>query len=339
MKTLLYPAYDKLEIAESPEPSPGSGEVLVRVAACGICGSELEAFKKRSPRRVPPLVMGHEFCGVVEESGRGVTSLKPGDRVVSHSLISCGECNRCDRGQTHLCRHRRIYGMQSPGAFAEFVVAPQSTLIPWPATVPAEAACLTEPLANGVHVVNLTRRLEPRVVAVIGAGAIGLLCQQAFQTMIGAEVYVSDLIPERLQAASKLGARGTINSATENVAQVIRELTDGDGADIVVDAVGGGITKRLALEATRPGGATVWIGTHENSVTIDSHEITLAERQVLGSYAATMSELQFALDLITDGKVDAHSWTRQYPLESGVIAFQTMLTAQGDDIKAVLRPH
>ncbi|MEP7271739.1 MAG: alcohol dehydrogenase catalytic domain-containing protein [Acidobacteriota bacterium] len=339
MKTLLYPAYDTMEISEQPEPAPSSGQVLLRVEACGICGSEIEAFKKRSPRRVPPLVMGHEFCGVVEESGRDVKNLKPGDHVVSHSLISCGTCARCLRGQIHLCEHRQIFGMQSAGAFAEFVVAPERCLIAWPDGVPAEAACLTEPLANGVHVVNLTKRLEPKVVAVIGAGAIGLLCQQAFQTMIGAEVLVCDLIPERLQTASNLGARTTINSATDDVVEAIRELTGGEGADVVVDAVGGGITKKLALAATRFGGATVWIGTHENSITFDSYDITMGERQVLGSYAATMPELQFALDLIALGKVDAQTWTKQYPLEAGVLAFQTMLSAKGDDIKAVLRPH
>ena len=107
MKTLFYPEYDQLEIADQTKPQPGSGEVLLRVEACGICGSELEAFKKRSPRRVPPLVMGHEFCGVVEEVGPGVATLAAGERVVSHSLFGCGECVRCMRGDSHLCAHRQ----------------------------------------------------------------------------------------------------------------------------------------------------------------------------------------------------------------------------------------
>jgi L-iditol 2-dehydrogenase len=339
MKALLYPAYDQLEIADQPQPSPGPGEALIRVSACGICGSELEAFKKRSPRRVPPLIMGHEFCGVVDAVGTGVTTVSAGERVVSHSLIACGACSSCLSGRIHLCRNRKIYGMQSGGAFAEYVAAPETTLIKWPDSVSAEAACLTEPLANGVHVVNLTRAFEPKAVAVIGAGAIGIFCQQAFQAMLGTEVYVIDLIPERLAAASRLGARATFNSRTDDVVAALQDLTNGLGADVVVDAVGGGVTKQLSLSATRPGGATVWIGTHENSVTIDSQEITLGERHVMGSYAATMAELQFALDLIRDGKVDAESWTQRYPLESGVTAFQTMLNAKGDDIKAILKPH
>ena len=339
MKALLYPAYDQLEISEQPEPTPGPGEALVRVAACGICGSELEAFKKRSPRRVPPLIMGHEFCGVVDAVGSGVTRVRAGERVVSHSLIACGSCTSCLSGRIHLCRKRKIYGMQSGGAFAELVAAPETTLIKWPDSVSAEAACLTEPLANGVHVVNLVKAFDPRTVAVIGAGAIGIFCQQAFQAMLGSAVYVIDLIPERLSAAARLGARGTFNSRTDDVVGALQDLTEGLGADVVVDAVGGGVTKQLSLLATRPGGAAVWIGTHENAVTIDSSEITLSERHVMGSYAATMAELQFALDLITVGKVDAESWTQPYPLESGVTAFQTMLNAKGEDIKAILKPH
>src|SRR6185503_1635955 len=129
MKVLLYPEYSHLEIADQSEPKPGEGEVLLRVSACGICGSELEAFKKRSPRRVPPLVMGHEFCGVVEEVGPQVSTLAAGQRVVSHSLFGCGQCVRCVRGDAHLCAQRQLFGMNRPGAFAEYVVAPEKCLV------------------------------------------------------------------------------------------------------------------------------------------------------------------------------------------------------------------
>src|SRR5262249_37720168 len=157
-------------------------------------GSELEAFKKQSPRRPPPLVMGHEFCGFVEEVGAGVQSLALGDRVVSHSLFGCGQCARCRRGEAHLCARRRLFGMDRAGAVAEYVTAPEKCLIAWPEPLLAESASLAEPLANGVHVVGLTRELNPSVVVVIGAGPIGLLCQQAFQCLSSADVFVADLI-------------------------------------------------------------------------------------------------------------------------------------------------
>src|SRR6476661_5236216 len=177
MKVLLYPAWDKIEVAQRPEPSPGDGEVIVRVSACGLCGSELEAFKNHSPRRTPPLVLGHEFCGVVEALGPGVETrgvgLRVGRKVVSNSLVPCNQCVRCRRGDTHLCGKRQIFGMNRPGAFAERVAVPADCLIPWPDTLPAEAACLAEPLANGVHVAELVRPLRPKTVLVFGAGPIG----------------------------------------------------------------------------------------------------------------------------------------------------------------------
>lgn len=338
MKTLLYPAYDRLEIAEVPDPQPGEGELLLKVSACGICGSELEAFRNRSPRRVPPLVLGHEFCGEVVDTGRGTSIFKLGEHVISHSLIGCGECVRCLRGEVNLCARRQIFGMQRLGAFAEFVTAPEMSVVRWPDHLAAEAASLAEVLANGVHVVGLSKRLAPRKVAILGAGPIGLMTLQAFQVLTGAEVIVSEPIPERLDAAAKLGAKHAINSCQDDFQNAVLDWTNGEGADVVVDAVGLLDTKRQSLPATRPGGATIWIGTHENTVMIDSYEITLAERCVQGSYAATMAELQLSVDLLAQGKVDGLSWVKTFPLTEGVTAFRQMLAAQGDDIKGVLCP-
>lgn len=338
MKVLLYPEYQRLELAEQSRPQPAEGEVLLRVASCGICGSELEAFKNRSPRRVPPLVMGHEFCGVVEEVGPGVRALAHGQRVISHSLFGCGLCVRCLRGDSHLCADRQLFGMNRAGAFAEYVTAPEKCLIPWPESLSVEAASLAEPLANGVHVVGLTRRLAPNSVVIIGAGPIGLMCQQAFQSLSSADTVVADFIPERLDAAGRLGTKHLINSRHEDFLAEVLNLTGGDGADVVVDAVGSGLSKQQSLAATRPGGATVWIGLHENTVSIDSHEITLRERSVHGSYAASLDELKVAADLLASGRVDGSSWIKTFPLVEGVEAFNRMLASRGDDIKAVLLP-
>lgn len=338
MKTLLYPEYHQLEIAEQPRPKPADGEVLLRVEACGICGSELEAFKKQSPRRVPPLVMGHEFCGVVAEVGTGIDGLAVGQRVVSHSLFGCGECVRCRRGDVHLCARRQLFGMHRQGGFAEFVTAPERCLIAWPEHLPAESASLAEPLANGVHVVGLTKQLAPNLVVIVGAGPIGLLAQQAFRSLTSADVVVADLIQERLDVANKLGANRVINSRQEDFLTEVLRLTDGEGADVFVDAVGTNLSKQQSLLATRPGGTTVWIGTHENTVTIDSQEITLAERRVQGSYAASLDELKVAVDLLASGQVDGLSWIKKFALTEGVEAFQRMMVAKGDDIKAILMP-
>lgn len=338
MRVLHYPEFDRLEVRDLDVLPPKPDEVAVRVAACGLCGSELETFKNHSPRRQPPLVMGHEFCGTIDQVGAEVTGWKPGMRIVSNSLVPCGRCVRCRRGDTHLCAHRQIFGMHRPGAFAELVNVPARCLIPWPENLPAEAAALAEPLANGIHVVNLTRHVPVKTALVIGAGPIGLFCQQTLQVLRGARVFVADLSPERIAVAQRLGAAGVINPREQDLVKAIQAVTDGEGADLVVDAVGAGGTKKTALEALRPGGVTVWIGLHENTMTFDSYQVTLPEKQVLGTYAAKIEELQQALELMAAKKVDALSWVHRFPLEDSVVGFHRMLAAKGTDLKAVICP-
>ncbi len=338
MRALHYPAFDQLEIRDVEVAPLRPDEVRLKVAAGGICGSELESFKNRSPRRPPPLVMGHEFCGTIAELGAEVRDWKTGARVVSNSLVPCGQCVRCRRGDTHLCAERQIFGMHRPGAFAEYVNVPARCLIPWPENLPAESAAMAEPLANGIHVVRVSRHLPVAVALVIGAGPIGLFCQQALQVLRGARVYVADLSPERLAVAKKLGAVRVINPREEDVAKVMLAETGGEGVDLTVDAVGAAITKKTSLEALRPGGASVWIGLHENTVALDTYGITLPEKQVLGTYAATIDELRQALDLMSAGKVETLSWVQRFSLADGVTAFRRMLAAKGADIKAVVCP-
>ena len=331
MKALVYPAFDELEMADRPIPEPAEGEVLLRVEACGICGSELESFKTRSPRRTPPLIMGHEFCGEIAALGPGTGGFAIGQKVISNSIVSCGECIRCRRGDTHLCERRQIFGMHRSGAFAEFVNVPARVLIPWPEHLSANTACLAEPLANGVHMVNLTRHLRPRNVLVIGCGPIGLFAIQAFRELLGAAVFAAELNPVRREVARALGA--SILTVEE-----IQSATEGEGADLVVDAVGAAETKRRSIAAARPGGAAVWIGLHENEMRLNSYDVTLPERQVFGSYTATQRELEEAVHLMAEGRISVDDWVQAFPLEEGVDAFRRMLAAEGNDVKAVLQP-
>jgi threonine dehydrogenase-like Zn-dependent dehydrogenase len=339
MRALLYPEFERVENAVLPEPNaPAPDEVTLRVAACGICGSELDGFRSRSPRRVPPLVMGHEFCGIVDAVGAEVTGWIKGARAISNSIVPCGKCVRCRRGDSHLCGARQVFGMNRPGALAERVNVPARCLIAWPENLSAEEACLAEPLANGIHVAHLVKDLPAGFALVIGAGPIGLFCQQALQVLRGSKVVVADLNAERLAVAKRLGAVRTLNPKTDDVAAIVREMTEGEGADVTVDAVGSGTTKRAALDATRPGGASVWIGLHENSVTLDTFGITLPEKRVFGTYAATMEELQLALQLMATGKIDARTWTTRLPLTEAEQAFNRALAAKGTDIKMIVCP-
>lgn len=338
MQALLYPAFDELTLTEQPRPIAEEGEVLLRVAACGICGSELESFKNRSSRRTPPLVMGHEYCGRIESLGPGVRGFAVGEPVIGNALVSCGECVRCLRGDTHLCAKRQIFGMHRLGAFAEFVNVPARVLLQWPEQLPAAAASLAEPLGNGVHMVRRTEHLRPETVLVIGAGPIGLLAQQAFAVLTGAKIFSADLKPARREAARRLGASDVFDPVERDLVTAVREGTGGEGVDLVVDAVGSAFTKRQSLAAARAGGAAVWIGLHENEMRLDSFDVTLPEKQVFGTYAATLSDMEEAVRLMENGDIRTQEWVQTFPLDDGVNAFRRMLAGEDQDIKAVLIP-
>jgi threonine dehydrogenase-like Zn-dependent dehydrogenase len=343
MKALYYPDWGRLEVVEMPLPEVSGGEVLVRVHACGICGSELETFKGRSERRMPPLVMGHEFCGEVTSVGEGVNGWAVGDRVVSSSVVPCGGCVRCGRGDTHLCAKRQVFGMHRNGAFAEYVNVPARVLLPWPDGVPAAMACLAEPLGNGVHVTELVRFLRPRKVAVIGAGPIGLMCQITMQELLGAQVMVTDLDKGREAVARRLGGVNlphplplpTQHVGSGGVHPLLLDWTEGEGADVVIDAVGSAATKRQSLAWVRPGGAAVWIGLHGNEMQLETYGITLPEKFVYGTYAAKIEDLRVALDLMAAGKVETSSWVSVVSIDDGVEAFNDVM--EGKHIKVVLR--
>lgn len=343
MNTLLYSAWNQVELAPQDEPQIKPDEVLLRVAACGLCGSELEAFKNRSPRRVPPLVLGHEFCGQIEKVGSQALGWQPGQQAVSNSLVACLNCARCRRGDTHLCANRQIFGMNRPGAFAPLVNVPARCLISWPGSLPAAAACLAEPLANGVHVAHLLerwsagRKIEKAIV--FGAGPIGLMCLQTLRVLLGAQVGVVDLSPERLEVALRLGASSTCDSRHADAVEWAKDWTDGEGVDACVDAAGVGATKSASLQSVRAGGACVWIGLGQNEISLETFGITLPEVAVLGSYASTQDEMAQAVEMMRSGAVDALSWPQVFPLEEGVQAFHRMLAAQGSDIKAVIVPE
>jgi L-iditol 2-dehydrogenase len=337
VKALVYSDWDQLETREVAEPTPKAGEVVVRVAAAGICGSELEGFITRSPRRTPPLIMGHEFCGEVRDIGKGVPGYRPGDRVVVNSVISCGRCDDCRDGRSHLCREREVFGMRRPGGFAELCAVPASVLLPLPEKVSPVQGALVEPLANAVHALSLTRQRFPDTVVVIGAGTIGLMVLQVAKTAGAFRLVAVDVNDRRLEVAHQLGAEPVLNPRSDDVVAAVREFTRGRGADLAVDAVGAAETRRAAVAATRPGGETVWLGLHDDPTQLSGFDVVLGERTITGSYAVTPRDLQTAIGLFVHGKIGLAPWVRPFPLNEGARVFRELVTAPPQDyIKAVL---
>ena len=336
MKALYYPAWGKLEVRDVPRPSLADGEVLVRVSDCGVCGSELETFRTHNTRRTPPLIMGHEFCGYVEKTENGRGNWAEGSRVIAHALIHCDQCVACLRGDTNLCVHRQVFGMNRSGAFAEYVAVPERVLIPWAEDTPGTTAVFTEPLANGINAMHRGPASRKSRVVVIGAGPIGLMCVFAAKQLHKSTVVVSDLIPERLNAAHLVGADLTVNAEQQNLAREVRRYWCGDQAEFVVDAVGSAETKSLSLELVEPGGMAVWLGLHEDRIALDSYTLTLDQKCVSGCYSGSLNDFKQAAQLLASGALDT-SWVKKYPLDHGEIGFREMLLGKGNNIKAILR--
>ena len=210
MKALLLSKYRELEIAELPTPAAGAGEVLIRVGACGICGSDVHGYDGSSGRRIPPIVMGHEAAGRIAAVGAGVTGLAEGDRVTFDSTIYCGACGFCKRGEVNLCDHRQVLGVSCgdysrAGAFAEFVTVPSRVVYKLPESISFAEAAMLEAVAVAIHAVSLAKITAESTALVVGAGTIGVLILQALRAAGCKRVSVSDVDGTRLKLAFMAG--------------------------------------------------------------------------------------------------------------------------------------
>lgn len=339
MKAIYYPAWDELELRDVPEPSPKPGEVVLRVAAAGICGSELHGFVTHAARRTPPAILGHEFCGQVAEVGPGVTGCRQGDWVGVNSVIACGQCEDCLDANVHLCRDGEVFGMKRPGGFAEYCAVPVSTLLHLPGSVSPVQGSLLEPLANGIHALSLTSQPFPETVVILGAGTIGLFALQVAKASGALRLMSVDVSDARLDVASHLGAEAVFNPGKQDVVAAVRQMTRGRGADVVVDAVGAAETRDAAVKVARRGGEVVWLGLHEDSTQLSGFDVVLGERKVLGSFAVTHHDLRTAIGLFAHGEITLDPWVRTFPLSEGVQVFRQLVTDPPKDyIKAVLLP-
>src|SRR5580692_1433232 len=240
MKTLLLSKYNHLEITDLPKPTPLPDEVLIEVAACGICGSDVHGYDGSSGRRIPPIVMGHEAAGRIAAVGQNVTAFAKGDRVTFDSTIYCGACKHCLRGHINLCDHRQVLGVscgdyRRAGAFAEYVAVPARIVHRLPDNLPFAEAAMLEATAVALHAVKITPIDHGETALVVGAGMIGLLILQSLRATGTNRVFVADIDDSRLKMAKDLGATEVLNSKS-NLAQQVLNLTNGNGVDAVLEA-------------------------------------------------------------------------------------------------------
>jgi 2-desacetyl-2-hydroxyethyl bacteriochlorophyllide A dehydrogenase len=322
-----------MELQEGPEPAAGPGEVLFETEAAAICGSDLHGFREASPRRIPPLVMGHEAVGRVAAVGEGVEAARVGGRVVLRPIVACGACEPCREGRPNLCRDGRLVGRDLPGAFAERFVVPQGAAVPFPEGVPADAATLTEPLANAVHVTTRSVRAGDDVL-VIGAGPIGVLMARMALERGARRAFVTDPIAPRLELAR---GQGAVPLEGDDPEAALLEATGDRGVAVVIDAAGFEATWALSLRAVRPGGRIEAVGLGSPAARIDLFAIAGKEIRVTGSFAWTDEDFDRALGLTAAGAIDTTGWLTTIPLAEGQRAFEELVDGT-DRFKVVLVP-
>ena len=342
MKALLLSKYRRLEIADLPEPEAGLGEVQVRVAACGICGSDVHGYDGSSGRRIPPIVMGHEAAGRIAALGENVTGLAKGDRVTFDSTVYCGACPHCFRGNINLCDNRQVLGVscgdyRRAGAFAEYIVVPARIVHRLPDQLSYTEAAMLEAVAVALHAVAVTQVPADSTALVIGAGMIGLLILQALCATGRSRVFVADLDESRLKMATELGATAVLSSKTDLVAQVMK-LTDGAGVDVVLEAVGRNETVSAAIDCVRKGGTVTLVGNISPEVTLPLQKVVSRQIRLQGS-CASAGEYPQAIELVASEAIRVKLLiTAVAPLDQGPAWFERLHAGEPNLLKVVLTP-
>jgi L-iditol 2-dehydrogenase len=343
MKALLLSAYKQLDIVDMPVPQPAEDELLIRIEACGICGSDVHGYDGSTGRRLPPIVMGHEAAGLVESAGSAVAGFRPGDRVTFDSTVYCGKCFYCLRGQANLCDNREVIGVSAPafrrmGAFAEFVTVPARIAYPLPDNLPYAHAALIEAVSVAVHAVSLTPIALDDTVVVVGAGTIGLLALQAARQAGAGRCFVLDVDDTRLELARSLGATQTFNSKNADVIPQIIQQTMGRGADAALECVGSTIPVKLALESVRKGGAVTLVGNVAPTIELGLQSAVTRQIRLQGSCASS-GEYPACISLISRGAIQVEPLISAVaPLEDGSSWFHRLYQREPGLLKVVLEP-
>ncbi len=343
MKALLLSDYKKMELVDMDQPVPGANDVLIKVEACGICGSDIHGYDGSTGRRRPPLVMGHEASGVVASVGSEVKQFQAGDRITFDSTVSCGKCHFCRAGRINLCDQRMVLGVscneyRRHGAFAEYVCVPEHICYKLDDNVSFEHAAMIEAISVAVHAVNRSRVTIGDQAVVVGSGMIGLLAIQAAKIAGCTQIIAVDIDATRLETAKLLGATVTLKADEVNVPEEVRKLTNGRGADIALEVVGTTNTIKTAIESVRKGGKVTLVGNLSPTVEMPLQSIVTREIDVLGTCASS-GEYPACIDLLARGLIQVDPIiTACAPLTQGAEWFSRLYNRETNAMKVILIP-
>jgi L-iditol 2-dehydrogenase len=343
MKALMLTEYNKFSVEEVDMPTYGADDVLIRVKACAICGSDVHGIDGSTGRRIPPIIMGHEASGIIEKTGENVKAYKPGDRVTFDSTVYCGKCYFCKRGEFNLCDNRMVLGVSCEdyrlhGAFAEYVSVPQHILYHLPDKVTFECAAMVEPLSIAFHAINQSDISLNSSAVVVGTGMIGLLIIQLLKINGCGKIIAIDKIPDKLELAKKFGATHLIKADDVNVPNQVHKLTENRGADIAFEAVGITPTVQNAVLSLKKGGTLTLVGNLKSQVELPLQAVVTRQITLKGS-CASAGEYADCLHLIASGKVDVDSFISGVaPLEEGGQWFKRLYDGEPGLMKIILKP-
>jgi L-iditol 2-dehydrogenase len=350
MRAVVYRGINDMRVETVPVPTIGPGELLIKVATCGICGTDLKKIHMGS--HSAPRIFGHEMAGTVVKVGEGVTSYAMGERVMTFHHVPCGECYYCRKRTPSQCPLYLKTGVTagfapSGGGFAEYIrvmdfVVANRGVVHIPDDVPFEQAAFIEPLNTVLKGVKLLNLAADDTVLVIGQGPIGLM-HAALAKRTGARVLTSDLFPERHAIAARFGLKDPINAGTENVVERVFAATEGRGADAVILAVGGNALIKTAMDAARPGGKVMLFAqTQHGEATIDPAAVCVDEKTLLGSYSSSFPILDEVTGLVLGGYRNGFDLTQlishRFQMEEAVEAIEIASHPQGGSMKIMIEP-
>jgi len=341
MKALRWYARKDVRYEDVPEPSPGPGQLKVKVNLAGICGTDLKEYEY-GPGMIAvdkvPLTLGHEFAGRVVEVGRGVTNFKVGERVTGVGYWFCGECYYCKRAMYNLCLNGGFTGLTVDGCMAEYVVVPSYAVYKLPDSVSDEAGALVEPLAVALHAVRLGNVRPGDTVAILGDGTIGLCTLLAARAAGASEVYLVAKHKGRGKIALAMGATAVINPRDGDPVKLIASLTGGLGVDVSFECVGRPDTPQICLDLARRGGTTVIVGVFEKPSLVHFQSVMFNQKTIVGS-PIYVDEGRTAVEMLADKRIDpSRLITAKVPLKDGVeMGFEKLIHNKEDNVKILLK--
>ncbi|MEI6050589.1 MAG: galactitol-1-phosphate 5-dehydrogenase [Bacteroidota bacterium] len=343
MKALVLEEYNNLVYKDFPDPVIQNSEVLVKVMACGICGSDVHGLDGRTGRRIPPMIMGHEASGVIVKTGTDVKGWKSGDRVTFDSTVYPLNDWFTLEGMYNLSDNREVLGVspgtyKRDGAFAEYIAIPQHILYKVPENVTFEQAAMVEAVAVALHAINISGIKTGDKCVVVGAGTIGIFIIKLLKISGASKIITIDINQKRLQQAEKAGADHTYFSTEENLAEKLFAVTANRGADISFEALGKSESVNIAIDILRKGGKTVLVGNISPKVDFPLQKVVTRELKILGS-CAIRGEYEVVLNLLETGKISVDDQISVVaPLTDGALWFDKLYRKEEELNKVILVP-